>query len=62
MSVTIGLIIAVFIGLIPAAIAQNKGYSFGLWWFLGFAFFIVALPAALLLPINAAAVKPNKMN
>jgi len=43
------LIIAALIGLIPAAIAQNKGYSFALWWFFGAAFFIVALPAALLM-------------
>jgi len=43
------LLIAVLIGLIPAAIAQGKGHSFGLWWLYGAAIFIIALPHALLL-------------
>ena len=43
------LIIAVLIGLIPAAIAKGKGRSFGLWWFYGAMLFIVALPHALLM-------------
>jgi hypothetical protein len=43
------LILAVFIGLIPAGIARNKGKSFVLWWFYGFMLFIVALPHALLM-------------
>jgi hypothetical protein len=47
--------IAVFIGLIPAFIARNKGKSFALWWFYGAMLFIVALPHALL-------IKPNKQN
>ena len=42
-------VIAILIGLIPAAIAQGKGKSFGLWWFYGAALFIVALPHALLM-------------
>ena len=29
------LVIAAFLGLIPASIAKNKGYSFGVWWFYG---------------------------
>ncbi|MFZ0226283.1 MAG: hypothetical protein WA622_20555 [Mycobacterium sp.] len=37
------LIIAVLIGLIPAAIAKGKGEPFGLWWLYGAAVFIVAL-------------------
>lgn len=44
------LIIAAIIGLIPAAIAQSKGKDFWAWWFFGAAFFIVALPIALLMP------------
>jgi len=48
------LIIAVIIGLIPAAIAQSKGRSFGLWWLYGAAIFIVALPHALVLKSNRA--------
>ncbi|UAN60343.1 zinc ribbon domain-containing protein [Serratia sp. JSRIV004] len=37
------LIIAAFLGLIPAFIAQSKGRSFGAWWLYGFLLFIVAL-------------------
>ena len=43
------LMIAAVIGLIPAYIAQQKGKSFGVWWFYGAALFIVALPHALLM-------------
>ena len=43
-----GLLIAFFIGLIPAFIAKNKGRSFWLWYLFGVALFIVALPCALL--------------
>ena len=37
------LLIAAVLGLIPANIAKNKGYSFGLWWFYGWMLFIVAI-------------------
>ena len=37
------LAIAAGLGLIPANIAKNKGYSFGLWWFYGWMLFIVAI-------------------
>ncbi|MGC1378418.1 MAG: hypothetical protein WA821_19455 [Anaerolineales bacterium] len=40
---------AALLGLIPAAIARDKGHSFWKWWSLGAAFFIVALPLAILL-------------
>ena len=43
------LIIAVLIGLIPAAIARNKGRSFVGFWIYGALIFIVALPHALLM-------------
>lgn len=43
------LIIAVIIGLIPAAIAQSKGHNFFLWWLFGAALFIVALPVSLII-------------
>ena len=43
------LVIAVLIGLIPAAIAQSKGKSFVAWWLYGAALFIVALPHSLLM-------------
>ncbi len=42
-------VLLVFIALIPAAIAQSKGRNFILWWLYGMAFFIVALPHALLM-------------
>lgn len=44
----ISLLIAVFLGLIPAAIAANKGRSFIGWWVYGSLIFIVALPHSLL--------------
>lgn len=46
----IGLIICALIALIPANIAKNKGYSFGLWWLYGFALFFVAFIHSLFLP------------
>lgn len=55
------LIIAILIGLIPAAIAKDKGRSFGLWWFFGASLFIVALPASLLIKKNASAGQPVKI-
>jgi len=55
------LVVAALIGLIPAAIANNKGYSFVLWWFFGAALFIVALPVALLMTPNAAAIEQSKL-
>lgn len=45
----IGLVVAAFLGLIPANIAKSKGRGFGLWWFYGWMLFIVALVHALLL-------------
>ena len=36
------------LGLIPAAIASNKGHSFLGWWVFGALLFIVALPVAIL--------------
>ncbi|MBB4191794.1 cation transport ATPase [Rhizobium aethiopicum] len=51
------LIIAVIIGLLPAAIAQSKGRSFVLWWFYGAAIFIVALPHALLMSSDTSALE-----
>lgn len=43
------LVLAVFLGLIPAAIAKNKGRSFMEWWIYGAALFIIALPHSLIL-------------
>jgi hypothetical protein len=49
-------VLAILIGLIPAAIAQSKGRSFGAWWFYGAMLFIVALPHALLMSANREAL------
>jgi hypothetical protein len=51
------LIAAVLIGLIPAAIAQKKGYSFIGYWVFGALLFIVALPVTLLMKPNPAKFK-----
>ncbi len=48
MTLTNILILAFFLGLIPAFIAQRKGHSFVTWWIFGFFALIVALPMALL--------------
>jgi cytochrome c-type biogenesis protein len=48
----IGLIVLIFLGLFPAAIASQKGRSFVDWWLFGVGLFPVALVAALL-------IKPN---
>lgn len=56
------LIIAVLIGLIPAAIAQSKGKSFGLWWLYGAAIFIVALPHALIMKADDQTIEKNKLS
>ncbi len=42
------LLLAVGLGIIPAAIAHTKGRSFALWWLYGAALLVVALPHALL--------------
>ena len=55
------LILAVLIGLVPAAIAKGKGRSFGLWWFYGAALFIVALPHALIMKTNNEAIERQQM-
>jgi len=51
-TMTLTCIFAIFLGLIPAAIAQNKGHNFLIWWIFGAALFIVALPLAILLKPN----------
>jgi transposase-like protein len=49
--------IGVILGLIPATIAKSKGRSFIIWWIFGAAFFIIALPASLLIKQNVSAVE-----
>jgi hypothetical protein len=55
------LVIAALIGLVPAAIAKNKGRSFVLWWLFGAALFIVALPVALLIKPDAEAIERQQL-
>ena len=49
MDYVITLILAALLGLIPAKLASDKGYSFVLWWFFGFMLFIVAIVAVMFL-------------
>ncbi len=50
------LLIAAVMGIIPAAIAQGKGRSFLTWWIFGTLLWIVALPAALIIAPDHAAI------
>ena len=43
------IILALLIGIIPAAIAKNKGRDFWGWWLYGAALFIVALPHSIII-------------
>lgn len=49
-------LVAAVLGILPAAIAHRKGYSFGLWWLFGAALFIVALPWAIVIKKNEEAL------
>jgi uncharacterized protein YgiM (DUF1202 family) len=49
MDFLISLIIASFLAIIPAKIAESKGRSFGKWWIYGFLLWMIALPHALLI-------------
>jgi RNA polymerase subunit RPABC4/transcription elongation factor Spt4 len=55
------LVVAVVIGLIPAAIAQSKGRSFVAWWVYGAALFIVALPHALLMKSDLQGIDQQRL-
>lgn len=56
------LILAVLIGLIPAAIAKSKGRNFLGWWIYGAAIFIIALPHALIIKTNQEAIDNEKLS
>lgn len=47
------VIVAILLGIIPAAIASGKGRNFLLWWLYGSLLFIVALPMALIMKPKA---------
>ena len=55
-------ILALLLGLIPAAIAKGKGKSFGLWWIYGAAIFIVALPHALIMRPDDDAIEKRQLS
>ena len=51
------IILAIVLGLIPAAIASTKGRSFMAWWLCGALVFIIALPIAIFMkPLNKKAI------
>jgi len=56
------LVIAVLIGLIPAAIAHSKGRSFVGFWIYGALLFIVALPHALLIPSDPRLIEARQLS
>ena len=56
LSAILAIIIAIPLGLIPANIAKRKGYSFGLWWFYGWALFIVAIIHVQFIPDKSASM------
>jgi len=55
-------IVAILIGLIPAAIAQSKGKSFIVWWLYGALLFIIALPHALLMKPDQEAIEQKSLS
>lgn len=52
------LIMAAGLAFIPATIAKNKGYNFGLWWLYGWMLFIVAIIHICLIPDKNAQQNP----
>lgn len=55
-------VIAILIGLIPAAIAHGKGRSFVGFWIYGALLFIVALPHTLLMPSDHRLVEAQQLS
>lgn len=56
------LLIAVVIGLLPAAIASGKGRNFFAWWFYGAAFWIIAFPWSLMLKPDQKALEGRSLS
>lgn len=52
------LLLAIGLGMIPAAIAGGKGHSAFAWWIFGAALFIVALPCAILIKPEMTNARP----
>lgn len=55
------LVLAAIIGLIPAAIAKNKGRSFFGWWVYGTLLFIIALPHSMLIQKDIVKVEEQQL-
>jgi hypothetical protein len=55
------LVLAILLGLIPAVIARRKGHDFVLWWVLGAALLVVALPVAIIMKPDPATRRPCPM-
>jgi hypothetical protein len=55
------LLVAALLGLIPAKIAESKGYRFGVWWLYGSLLFIVALPHSMFLPREAGELEKERL-
>lgn len=56
------LMIAAVLAFIPASIAKEKGYCFGLWWFYGWMLFIVSIIHVSLIPDkNAKSRNPSSV-
>jgi hypothetical protein len=49
MDYTSAIILSVLLGLIPAMVADYKGYKFWKWWLFGAVLFIAALPMSIFL-------------
>ncbi|MDR1888789.1 MAG: hypothetical protein LBQ81_05335 [Zoogloeaceae bacterium] len=62
MELLIWAILFVLFGLIPAAIAKGKGYSFGLWWFYGTMLGIIALIHSLIVKPSAKSVERQQLS
>jgi len=53
---------AIVIGIIPGAIAKNKGRSFVTWWIYGAMLFIVALPHSIMLKPDAQELEQRQLD
>lgn len=56
------VILAILIGLLPAAIAQSKGKSFVSWWIYGSVLFIIALAHALIIEPDQRSIEGKKLS
>ncbi len=60
MDYTSAIILSVLLGLIPAMIADHKGYNFWKWWLFGAVLFIAALPISIFLtPVREEEVQAD---